>query len=288
MLQAAEQESPLGGMKPSRILTWKLSAVVLFAVAVLWAGSRARPCGDTRIALAAGRLICERGYFNFPLEDEFSFTFGGQVWTNQNWLCHVIYWWIYHHWCPSGLVALKLALAFLLGLVAWRSALLLSNDGPVALLAACWGLFCVAQLIDIRPNLMGLVCLALLYWSLLLLKYGRAWVIWLIPPLMTFWGNAHGSFMFGLVMLGVYLCAEAGQHLLRQPTVLTPWKRLRWLGLATCLAVVLIAVTSPYHLSNFTHPLVIMVSEDRAVFQRMFEWQPPHSSLARWPQVVYF
>ena len=288
MLQDAEPESSLGGINRSTILAWKLSAAILLAVAILWAGSRVRPCGDTRIALAAGRLICERGYFNFPLEDEFSFTFSGEVWTNQNWLGHVIYWWVYHHWCPSGLVALKLASALLLGLVAWRSALLLSNDGPLALLAASWALFCVAQLIDIRPNLMGLVCVSLLYWNLLLLKHGRAWVMWLIPPLMTFWGNAHGSFMFGFIMLGVYLCAEAGQHILKQRTILTPWKHLLWLGLASFVSAILIAVTSPYHLSNFTHPLVITASVDRAVFQRMFEWRPPHSSLAHWPQVVYF
>ena len=195
-------------------LAWRISAVALCLASVLWAGSRVRASGDTWIGLAAGRLICERGYFNFPLEDEFGFTSQGMVWTNQNWLSHVIYWWVYDHWCPSALVGLKLAMIALVGLATWRSGLLVTGSQPASLLCACAALLFGAPYFDIRPNTLGLVCLASLYWILLSLKYRRGWVVWLVLPLLTFWGNAHGSFMFGYAMIGLFLCAGAGQRAL--------------------------------------------------------------------------
>ncbi|UCG33131.1 MAG: bacterial transcriptional activator domain-containing protein [Phycisphaerales bacterium] len=267
---------------------WRISAAALCLASVLWAGSRVRAAGDTWIALAAGRLICERGYFDFPLKDEFSFTFQGEVWTNQNWLSHVIYWWVYDHLCPSALVGLKLALIALVGLATWRSAWLLSGSQPASLLCACVALLFAAPFFDIRPNSLGLVCLASLYWILISLKYRRGWVAWLALPLLTFWGNAHGSFMFGYALIFLFLCTEAGQRALGRRVILTPTRRLAVLLLATVISAAFVAISSPYGLSNFTHPFTIMTGPDRDIFQAIVEWRPPHALFALLPQATAF
>jgi len=264
-------------------LVWRVTGIALVVVAVFWAGSKRRQTGDTWVGLAGGRLICERGYFNFPLEDHFSFTHAGQVWTNQNWLVHVLYWLAYKHLGPAALVGIKLGLVLVMLLAMWRCGLLLSGHQAASLLTACAGLLCAREFIDIRPNQASMVFVALLFWLLMLVKRGRGWAACLTAVLMLIWGSAHGSFLLGYALLILFVGCEALQRVAgRRGGDVAWWTNLLWLLAAAALSVVLVWWSSPYGWSNFTHPLVIMFGPHAKVFQGVMEWQPPSVSPKDW------
>lgn len=263
-------------------LIWAVTAVVFFVLALLWAGSKLRHTGDTWIGLAAGRNICEHGFFNFPLKDQWTFLFNDKTWWNQNWLTHVAYWLVYHYISPGSLVALKLVLVVLTGLILWNSCEVLSRSRPISLLLTSVGLLVLSEFIDIRPNHVGIVCSGAMFWLLIRLKYGGRWAIWWIPVLLLVWGNAHGSFLFGYVLVAMFVCTEAAQRLIRRRAILATWKDLVWLCATTAGSAVALLIISPYHFTNFTHPLLIMVSKDKDTFQRVMEWLPAWEDMKTW------
>lgn len=248
--------------------------VVLLATAVLVAGSMCLPSGDTWIGLASGRLILERGYTNFPRHDEFTWTFAGRTWFNQNWLAHVAIFWLYDRLCPTALVGLKLlALATIgssLALTAW----LLCRQATLALALTAAGLVAGLVLWELRPAMVTrvLVCVLPLVLVLATLHH-RLWGL-LTLPLLVFWGNAHGGFVLGYAMVGLWLVGELVERrrhrtwhtMTRDAALIT--------ALATLASIPLIAATSPFGWQNFTHPLVVLRSP---VFQGVFEWHSPVS-----------
>ncbi|HEU5040566.1 MAG TPA: hypothetical protein VFT84_07090 [Gemmatimonadales bacterium] len=53
-----------------------------------------------------------------------------------------------------------------------------------------------------RPHLFTLLFVTLL---LHLLESERRWPVWIFAPLFALWANLHGGFVYGLVLLGIYL-----------------------------------------------------------------------------------
>jgi hypothetical protein len=80
------------GSPPTASPAFLLATFALLAAAVLaiWAGSSA--VGDLYMSLSGGRDVA-LGHLGRP--DDWSFTTGGRVWVNQNWLSHVL---IYLFW----------------------------------------------------------------------------------------------------------------------------------------------------------------------------------------------
>lgn len=277
-------ESTTGRSPAPSVLTgaWVLAATLFFILSLLWCGSKLRHTGDTWVGLAAGQKICEQGYFDFPLKDQWTFLYEGHTWWNQNWLTHVAYWLVYHYLSPGSLVWFKLFLVVLTGLMLWDSCERLSGSRPIALLAASAGLLVLSEFVDIRPNHVGIVCSGAIFWMLLRLKHGGRWAIWWIPVLMLVWGNAHGSFLFGYALIFMFVVTEGLQRLVRRRAVLATWKDLVWLCGTTAFSAVALALVSPYGLENFSHPLVIMVSKDSETYQKVMEWMPSYFDIEGW------
>lgn len=269
---------------PSRgaVTAWAIAATAFFVLAVLWTASKLGYTGDTWIGLAAGERICERGYFDFPIEDVWTFTFAGKPWWNQNWLTHVIYYLLVQYASDLALVWLKVLLTALTGLLLWRSCELLSGDRVLSLLIASTGLLVLSEYTDIRPNHVGMVCAGALFWMLMRLKRGGGWTVWAIPALMLFWGNSHGSFLLGYVLVFMFISTEGLQRVFSRGRADTPRRNLVRLTATTLLSAAMLAVVSPYGLENFRHPLLVMVSEDKATFQRVTEWLPSWIEPAAW------
>ena len=98
--------------------------VLLYLGATAFGVSEVHFSTDTWIGLAAGRQILTSD--EFPKTDTFSYTFNGQVWYNQNWLTHLIQYWLYAYAAPNAVVYGTWALSasvFLLVMLAtyWRS-----------------------------------------------------------------------------------------------------------------------------------------------------------------------
>jgi len=192
--------------------SWVLRAlyigpILLFVAATAYGILEVHSSTDTWIGLAAGRQILTAD--EFPKHDTFSYTFNGEVWYNQNWLTHLVQYCLYCYIAPNAVIYgtwMMSASIFVLVLLAayWRSATWLG-----ALLAASVvGLGC-RDFLSARPATTGFFCIASL-WALLCAlegqrQRGRWWPIVLLLPLLLVWGNAHGSFVFGYGVLGLYV-----------------------------------------------------------------------------------
>jgi hypothetical protein len=116
---------------------------------------------------------------------------------------------------------------------------------------------------------------------------GQRW-LWALVPLFAVWANAHGGFVFGLVLLAILVVSDWRQRRRGARAVAgRPWDPL----LSTAVAAAALAATvvaSPYRLANLTHPLVITAGADSALWRVVSEWRPLFSTqlASPWPVVA--
>lgn len=157
--------------------------------------------GDTGWHLATGAWIVEHA--RVPTTDPFSFTAAGRFWGAHEWLSELAMYASYRAAGWSGLIVLiGTAMAALFALVAHEIRRWLSTRASVvALLLLITGL--LPSLLA-RPHILALPLLA--GWLIALLHARER----CSPPpfrtalLMLIWANAHGSFVFGLALVGVF------------------------------------------------------------------------------------
>ena len=157
--------------------------------------------GDTGWHIATGAWIV--AHARVPTTDPFSFTATGRPWVAHEWLSELAMYASYRAAGWSGLIVLiGTAMAALFALVACEVRRWLSpRASVVALLMLVTG---VLPSLLARPHVLALPLLA--GWTIVLLharERDRP------PPLgfalvMLVWANAHGSFVFGLALVGVF------------------------------------------------------------------------------------
>jgi len=165
----------------------------------------ARPISDNSFLthLATGRLIVDQG---LPTQNPFlysstSFPVPSYWWSIVLGVVDTVA-------GGAGLRLLTALLAGLLGALVVRLAAGGRHDPAPGLLAvvvpAALTLMCLFQFLSGRPHLIGFVLLAL---AVLVWKERRSpW--WLVPIFMV-WANVHGSWLYGLVVIGMFVVAEA-------------------------------------------------------------------------------
>jgi len=246
--------------------------LAIVAAGVVYGGGFRRSCGDTWIGLAAGRLISERGYRHFPVADEFTWTFAGRTWYNQNWLYHVLMYQIHERIFPTALVGLKLASLLLMAGTLVACAWKMCGEVLLPAVLAAGALAAGMSLWEIRPsmgtNVLACVLLLTLVWT----TQGRA--VWglLVLPILLLWSNTHGGFLLGYVMIAAWVIGELAEKW-RHPG----WRTMSAPAVATTTAATLLSVPlnawlSPFGWMNFVHPFVVMRSP---TFQRIVEWRSP-------------
>jgi hypothetical protein len=163
---------------------------------------------DTYSHLALGRWIIEHG--TVPMVDPFSANFRGTHWLAFEWLSEVVFAVAYAAAGWTGMVAVACAAsATAFGLL---TRFLLRELRPVAaLVGVLVALPLTAPHILARPHILALPLLVA--WVAVLIRAvdTRTSPSWLTLPLMTLWANLHGSFTFGLAMIG----AAGAEALLR-------------------------------------------------------------------------
>lgn len=280
-------DSPIITAKPSRLSKiLYVGPVLLFVAAVAYGVLEVHPANDTWIGLAAGRQILNSD--KFPLTDTFSYTVGGEVWYNQNWLTHVFQYWLYDQISPDAVIYATWTLAggvFALVLLAayWRSGTWLGS----LLAASVVGLGC-RDFLSARPATTGFFCLAGL-WALLCALEGqrekrRWWPVVLLLPLLLVWGNAHGSFVFGYGVLGLYVVYWACLRRFR-PRLMISGRQVAAIVGVVVVALILTIAFGPFGIHNFTHGEKVAGS---AVWRDVAEWQPPYVSGHAFPHVWRF
>ena len=154
---------------------------------------------DVYWLLAAGRDVARSGISS---HDPFA-TLATTAWQNQQWLPELV---LYGLHLAAGPAGVSLGYALLLGAALVPLALVTRGRSPWLVLGA-WALTVPAliALLDPRAGGFGLLACALLV-ALLVQRDHRS--AWLMPVVMVFWANVHGSFLIGIGLIALALITD--------------------------------------------------------------------------------
>jgi hypothetical protein len=177
-------------------------AGMLVVVAVLTVRARFND-PDMWWHLKTGEIIWNT--HRIPTVDLFSYTTNHHAWTAHEWLSQLTIYAAYHFGGYTGLMLWLCVFASAFLVAQYVLCSLYSGNAKVALLGGfvAWMFSTIG--LAIRPQLIGYLLLTL---ELLIVHLARTrsprW-FWCLPPLFAVWVNCHGSFFFGLAVLGVFL-----------------------------------------------------------------------------------
>jgi hypothetical protein len=225
--------------------------------------------GDVFYQLAAGQWML--AHHAVIRHDVFSYTVSGRPWLAEEWGFEVLLAWMVSHigaisyWLVSAGACTG---ALLAGVLRWKMA------GAGWLWTAALSVLAAAGLsvgLAARPQDLSYVFFALL---LLLLTLGRRNHAWLfaIPPLLLVWANIHGSFLLGLVIIGLELVwsfvpAHGGRVAISRPLP----RSLAGLTLASSCVATLINPHGPALIGY-----ALKVSTSPQLSAAIAEWQSPN------------
>ncbi|MCE5186256.1 MAG: hypothetical protein LLF76_09045 [Planctomycetaceae bacterium] len=222
----------------SRTPAW--CKVVLLAGMLLfgfYASTHMVAAGDTWVALACGRHFAQHGVdnvepFSFnshpagPSDEQLArfpqWTHGiirywhPTGWINQNWLTHLTYYKLVSWFGTDGqynyntLVMWKFALYTVTVLVVFAIGKIIGAGDFLSAAGACLAMVVGRSFFDIRPagysNMLGPMFILVLA----LATYRNYKWIWLLVPLVVFWANVHGGYIYVFIMMVPFV----GVHLL--------------------------------------------------------------------------
>ncbi len=137
--------------------------------------------------------------------DTFSFTRQGQDWLNHSWLSQVMMFLLFQ---TGGYLALSLWVA--ITAVLSMALVYFQMEGHSLLRGAILILAGAAASVvwSPRPQIMSLVLFGLVSYLLYLYKWKkRNHLIWLVP-IFLLWGNLHGGYVLGVILLGIMIGGE--------------------------------------------------------------------------------
>ncbi len=288
------------------ILGWL--AMLIFA---FHAGTHMVGAGDTWVAMACGRHFINEGVDTIepfsanshkagPTEEEIA-TWPGWAqwiadkagidvvkywhptgWVNQNWLTHVIFYWLTHlspfadadNFSFNTLVYWKFAIYILTVICVFYTGRILGANPALCAFFACSAMFIGRSFFDIRPAGFSNLLVAVFLLLLVLGTYRNILYIWLIVPVAVFWCNVHGGYIYVFIMLVPFAALNLLTSISR--------KRFTSIGLegiyhtiaAGVVAFLATIVFNPFHLTNLTHTFVISVSEHAKIWRSVNEWHP--------------
>ncbi|MEJ7749081.1 MAG: hypothetical protein WKF56_07240 [Candidatus Limnocylindrales bacterium] len=246
---------------------WLFLAVALPMLAALIANLSSV---DLTYHLRAGAQILDSRII--PDRDTWTFTAAGHPWVDQQWAAQAILALAERGLGWTGLVLLR---ALLVGFIFGGVALIAVRRGLPARIAALLTLaaFVVsASALALRPQLLGMACFVAV---LLLLTDRRAHPgrLWLIPLVVAFWANLHGSFLFGPLVLGLAWLED-----------LHDWRPAPHRVLAVAALSAVAACLTPFGPSVWAYAVGLSVNPE--VTSRITEWQP--TSLRDVPGMLFF
>ena len=163
-------------------------------------------------------------------------------WVNQNWLTHVLFYWLTHlspiadaetfdkpiegqNISYNSLVYWKYTLYIITVIVVYYTGRQLGVNPALSAVSACFALFVGRTFLDIRPAGFSNMLTAVLLFIFVLVVYRNYLYIWLVVPITALWCNLHGGYVYVFIALVPFI----GLHLL----TLLPKKT------ATCLYYIL-------------------------------------------------
>ncbi|MGH6716720.1 MAG: hypothetical protein ACREDC_11090 [Bradyrhizobium sp.] len=184
--------APLHGLLPLWV------GFAIYAL-LLVAGNALLNDPDTLWQITVGQWILD--HHTVPIIDIYSFTMRGAPWISTEWLAQVMYAAVYDWagWAgPVMLAALSVAATFAL----FTRHLAARISGTATLVFASAALALTAPHLLARPHVLAMPLMVLWIGGLITAADRRDAPSFRLLPWMALWANLHGSFVFGLMMVG--------------------------------------------------------------------------------------
>lgn len=197
-------------MKARILLLIPLLAVWLTALVDVVIGQFPDPDLWGRLSIAA--LYFQSG--QFPYQDPFSYTAYGHPWVDHEWLTGMVLYQIITVFGETGLLVFKygmilavFALLFCLHRKVYRASPLYAFYGLLLLFPVCnIGLYAT-----VRSHIFSFFFFVLFVYLLERARgkgeepgWGKPSLLWLLPLIGIIWGNLHGGFIMGVLLIGCY------------------------------------------------------------------------------------
>jgi hypothetical protein len=226
---------------------------------------------DTWWHVTAGEQVLKT--HTWPTSDTYSFTARGAAWIAYEWLGEVLLALAARAGGLMGLVMFQKAIVVLVALLLYCYAYLRSGSAKAACIAATIVLPIAPVAFTLRPQTIGYVFLLLALICLERFRQGHAKALWLLPPLFVVWANTHGSFVFGLLVIGLYwvtglVTFQVGGLIAEQLP-----RRHRVQLLLTFLLCLLALLVTPYGSQIAANPFEMATAQPLNI-ANIQEWQP--------------
>ena len=205
-------------------------------------------------------------------------------WVNQNWLTHVIFYWLTHEspiadsakFPPSfnQLVYWKIAIYIIAVICVYYTGRILGANPALSAVFACFAMFVGRSFFDVRPAGFSNVLVAVFLLILVLSTYRNVLYIWFLVPVVTFWCNVHGGYVYAFIMLVPFVGLNFLTSFSRKRFVSIGLKGIYHTIGAGFVAFIASIIFNPFHLTNLTHTFVISVSKHAEMWRTVNEWHP--------------
>lgn len=203
-------------------------------------------------------------------------------WVNQNWLTHVIFYWLTHlspfadaeTYSFNTLVYWKFAIYIITIVCVYYTGRLLGVNPALSAVFACFALFAGRSFLDIRPAGFSNLLVAVFLLVLVLATYRHIYYIWLIIPITVFWCNVHGGYIYVFIMLVPFVAFNFLTSFSKKRFVSIGRKGVWHTIAAGFVALLAVIIFNPFHLTNLTHTFIISVSEHAKMWRTVNEWHP--------------
>jgi hypothetical protein len=210
---------------------------------------------------------------SIPSTDIFSFTAQGHAWIAHEWLAELGTYAAYRLGGYTGLMLCFVGLASLLFALVYFLCYQRCGSWLTAFLGGVCAWYFATPGLAIRPLLLGHLLLVIELILLGLASRNRGW-LWLLPPLFALWVNCHGSYFFGMGVLGVYwLCSFAGGRWGFVVAEARDSQYRKALGVTLVLCVLALCA-NPIGIRLLLYPLNVAFHQSTAV-HAVQEWLPP-------------
>lgn len=210
---------------------------------------------------------------SWPWSDAYSSTVSGTPWIAYEWLGEVL---MGAAASVAGLrseTMLVVALSGALVLLLYYYASLVCGNSKAAFVACATLMPTLGAFFTLRPQLLGAVFLVTTLIILERFRQGHERDLWFLPPLFLCWVNTHGSFMFGLFVLGVTWLSGQVQFSSGGLFAERWTKRQSQQLLLSILFCLLVLPITPYGTRLAAYPLTMALSQPVNV-KNIEEWQP--------------
>ena len=203
-------------------------------------------------------------------------------WVNQNWLTHVIFYWLTHlspfadaeTFSFNTLVYWKFAIYIVTVICVYYTGRLLGVNPALSAVFACFAMFVGRSFLDIRPAGFSNLLVAVFLLILVLATYRNILYIWLVVPLTVFWCNVHGGYIYVFIMLVPFVVLNILTSILKKRFISIGPRGIYHTIAAYVIAFIATVVFNPFHLTNLTHTYVISASEHAKMWRTVNEWHP--------------